>query len=290
MKISTTTGRFNVRYDLKTAIDVLSVAGYDALDFSQFDKEVYEASLSDDYYREMRKYAEDKGVYFNQSHAPFGSSYKDEEKTKQRFMEITEAMKRASLLGVRSIIVHPCQHLSYSTEGNPERLFEYNMDFYKRLVPYCEEYGIKVALENMWQNTGFINHSTCSRPEEFIRYLDELNNECFVACLDIGHAALVREDPDVFIERLGAKRLKCLHVHDVDGVNDSHTLPFFGCIDWEKVMSALARIGYEGELTFEADNFLNDKPAELYEDCERLMAKTGRYLAGLFEESKRVIK
>ncbi len=287
MNISTTTGRFNVKYDLKAAIDVLSAVGYDALDFSQFDKEVYEAPFGDDYYTEMRKYAEDKGVYFNQSHAPFSSSYKDEEQTKKRFSEITLAMKRASLLGARNIIVHPCQHLDYSVEGVPEMLFEYNMDFYNRLIPYCEEYGIKVALENMWQHTGMVNHSTCSRPEEFIRYLDELNNDCFVACLDIGHAALVRENPDAFIKKLGAKRLKCLHVHDVDGTHDSHTLPFYGVINWYKVMKALAEIGYEGELTFEADNFLNGKPVELYEDCERLMAKTGKYLAELFEEGRR---
>ena len=29
-------------------------------------------------------------------------------------------------------------------EGNPEKLFEYNMEYYKKLVPYCEEYNIKV--------------------------------------------------------------------------------------------------------------------------------------------------
>ncbi len=286
MKISSTTDKIALEYGLKSSVDMLSAAGYDAIDFSQFDKEIYNADFGDDYYTELRKYAESKGVYFNQSHAPFGSSFEDKERTAKRFTEITRAMKRASLLGVRNIIVHPCQHLKYNTPGNPEILFEYNMDFYSRLVPYCEEYGIKVALENMWQHTGMINHSTCSRPDEFIRYLDELNNDCFVACLDIGHAALVREDPDQFIKRLGAKRLKCLHVHDVDGTNDSHTLPFFGVVDWHKVMSALAEIGYDGEITFEADNFFNNKPVELYGDCAKLMAKTGRYLADYFEKQK----
>ena len=50
------------------------------------------------------------------------------------------------------------------------------MKFYKSLIPYCEEYGIKVAVENMWQYPGMISHSTCSRPEEFIRYIDELDS------------------------------------------------------------------------------------------------------------------
>lgn len=283
MRLSTTTGELAKVFGFNKCIDILADAGFDCADFSQFDECVYGADLNKDFFTEWRKYAEDKGVFFNQSHAPFSSSFKDEEKTKKRFNEITEAMKRASYLGVSNIIVHPCQHLSYAQEGNPEILFEYNMDFYSRLIPYCEEYGIRVALENMWQWTGMINHSTCSRPAEFVRYLDELNNDCFVACLDIGHANLVREDLPDFIKALGNKRLKCLHMHDVDGTNDSHTLPYYGVVEWEKVMKALAQIGYEGDLTFEADEFLRGKPTELYADCEKLMEKTGKYLISLFE-------
>lgn len=286
MKLSTTTGRLHKIFGFKKAIDILADAGYDALDFSQWDKDVYEAEHGKEYYIEIRKYAEDKGLCFNQSHAPFGSSFEDEEKTAKRFDEIVTAVKRASYLGVKNIVVHPCQHLEYCQEGTPEKLFEYNMEFYKKLIPYCEEYGVKVALENMWQHTGMINHSTCSRPEEFIKYLDELNNDCFVACLDIGHAALVREDIGDFIKKLGNKRLQCLHVHDVDGTNDSHTLPFFGVVDWEKVMKALAEIDYKGDLTFEADYFMNNKPDILLPDCEKLMAKTGRYLVSCFESYK----
>lgn len=286
MKISSTTDYLHQRFGLKKAIDILAEAGYDAIDFSQFHETFYSDEYSDKYFSEIRKYAEDKGLYFNQSHAPFSSSFSDEEKTKERFYEITEAMKRASILGVKNIIVHPCQHLKYDEEGNPEKLFEYNMDFYGRLVPFCEEYGIKVALENMWQHTGMINHSTCSRPEEYIRYMDELNNDCFVACLDIGHTTLLREDPDIFIKKLGKERLKCLHVHDVDGTNDNHTLPFFGIVNWEKVMKALAEIGYEGEITFEADRFMSNKPDALLPHYAAFMEKTGRYLAQLFENNK----
>ncbi len=280
MKLSTTTSYPARKFGLEKAITWIAEAGYDAVDFSQFDEFIYKEKADKAFCSELRKFVEDKGLVFNQSHAPFASSYKDEEETKERFEEITNAMRKAAWLGIPNIIVHPCHHLPYSEKGNPELLFEYNMEFYNRLLPYCEEYGINVALENMWQRTGFINHSVCSKPEEFVKYVDTLNSPFFVACLDIGHSALVREDTADFIRALGKDRLKCLHVHDVDGTNDSHTLPLYGNVNWDKVTSALKEIGYEGDFTFEADCFMEKLPEELYPHGINYMEKVGRYLVG----------
>ena len=277
--------------DLKTAVDVFAQTGYDAGDFStHLRDEFYTDYHNKEYYTEIKKYAEDKGIIFNQAHAPFASSTEDREETTRIFQNIVTSMKNASYLGVKDIVVHPCQHLEYNDGNNAEILFEINMDFYRRLIPYCEEYGIKVALENMWQcipGTTKITHSTCSTPAEFLRYLDELNNDCFIACLDIGHAELVCQDLTKFIKALGGKYLKALHVHDVDGSRDSHTCPYFGVTDWDKVMKALAEINYTGDFTYEAGNFMNKKPIELIPAGYEYLAKTGRYLISKFEEYRK---
>lgn len=290
MKLVTTTGRFENAFGLKKAIDIIADAGFDAIDLSAHaNPRHFNGEYGKNFYLEIKKYAEDKGVYFQQAHAPFHSSFRDDEgKTKQRFDEIVTAMKNASYLGVEHIVVHPCQHLDYHIEGNPEKLFEYNMDFYKRLIPYAEEYNIKIGVENMWQIPRYsqIGHSTCSRPDEFIKYVDTLNNDSIIGCLDIGHATLVCEDADAFIRALGSKRLKCLHTHDVNVNDDSHTLPFFGITNWELVMKALSDIGYEGELTYEADSFMAKLPNELYADASKYMERTGRYLINKFNEYK----
>ena len=60
-----------------------------------------------------------------------------------------------------------------------------------------------------------------------------------------------------------------------------------GKVNWEKVMKALADIDYKGELTFEADNFMDNKPDILLPDCARLMAKTGKQLISRFEDYKK---
>ena len=287
MLLSTQTSVMQSALGFKNAVDLFSEVGYDALDFSFTDSELTK-DLSDEFFRDLKKYAAEKGLTFNQVHAPFPSSASDEDFTKNRFHEIITSIKHASILGVKNIVVHPCHHIRYADDGAPERLFEINMEFYSRLKPYCEEYGIRVALENMWQRIApnKISHSTCSRPEEFIKYLDTLNSNCFTACLDIGHMILCCQDPADFIRALGKKRLGALHVHDVDGINDLHTLPYMGICDWDKVVKALAEIGYEGDFTYEADGFYKNKPKELYKQYQITAVQTGRFLIKKAEEYK----
>ena len=260
-------------------------AGFDAIDFSFCAKaDTYDGTIKAEQFKEWRKYVEDLGGCFNQAHAPFPSSKPDEEITKKIFDDITRSMYYASLLGAKIIVVHPKQHLTYSEEGNPEKLFEQNVEFYNNLKPYCEEYGIQVALENMWQSKWHpgserIIHSICSTPEEFNRYLDALDRKWFVGCLDIGHTLLVHQEPQDFIRKMGSDRLKSLHVHDVMPNNDTHTLPYYGgCGDWDKITKALKEIGYTGDFTFEAMNFNKLLPKELAFVSTKYMAEVGRYL------------
>ncbi len=291
MKLSLNTGTLiNHGFSCEEAVNLLQKAGFDAIDFSFF-KECFYNEATDlpefkEYFLNLKALAEQKGMCFNQAHAPFHSSFTDENKTKEMFNNIIRSMRNASYLGIDTIIVHPKQHLDFSETGVPEKLFEMNMDFYNSLKPYCEEYNIKVALENMWQKPKGrkIIHSTCSKPDEFIKYLDTLDSEWFVGCLDIGHACLVCEDLYEFITKLGSKRLKALHVHDVDGIDDSHTLPYYGIIDWDKVAKALKDINYDGDFTYEAGCFIENLPNELFPSALHHMAQTGRYIMNKIKE------
>lgn len=288
MKLSVNTGCLYRTEGTEKTIEHLINAGFDALDFSFSEDYLEQLPMDKAYYTELRKSVEARGVIFNQAHAPAPSSAVDPAQTEKYFNDIVSTMERASYLGAKNIVVHPCQHLLYVKKGVPETLFEYNMDFFKRLIPYAEEYNIRVAVENMWQYPGMISHSTCSRPDEMIRYVDSLNNDSIVCCLDIGHAMLVREKPDDFIRELGNQRLACLHVHDVDGIHDNHTLPYLGIIDWESVMEALAEIDYKGDLTYEVgSNYFGRKPDALLGQYVKLMEQTGRYLIDVFEKAKK---
>ena len=285
MLLSSSHSQFARKMSTEDSIKLMADAGFDAIDFSMHISEEYygeqtDGELGKQKFLEWRALAESRGIVFNQAHAPEGSSYRDMDRTVRRFHDIRRAIRNASYLGIPIVVVHPVQHLQYCDPGVPEQLFEWNMQFYNALKPYAEEYGVKIGVENMWQMPGGIkiDHSTCSRPEEFVRYLDTLNSEWFVACLDIGHAPLVGVDPCELIRALGKDRLKALHVHDVDGKDDLHTLPYFSKINWDSVCAALKEIGYDGDLTFEAGAFVDPLPVELSRPAADMMVAVGRHL------------
>lgn len=293
MLLSTTTEFSARKISEKDAIELIANAG-----FSAYDMSLFELTRNDEYHfnrddyvktaKELRAFADSLGIVCNQSHAPFPSSVGDEVKDKEIYEKIIRAMEIASILGAKIIVVHPKQHLNYAE--HPEELFEMNVEFYKSLIPYCEKFGIKVACENMWQcNNGnnVPSDSTCSRAWEFCKYLDAIDSEWIVGCLDIGHVSLMKADIPEFIRKMGNKRLQALHIHDTDFKSDKHTLPFMEKIDYIAVCKALAEIDYKGDFTYEADAFYRGKPVELYPATAKYMCEVGKYLVGEIENNRK---
>ncbi len=292
MRLSTSIGVFlNAQIEWEQIVDLLCNAGFDAIDFSFENEKLYCAQTDTDSFRQrlmnLKDYAADKGMVFNQAHAPFISSSCPESRKETIFEEVVRSMRSASCLGIPHIIVHPLKYLDYTIDGNPQRLFEMNMEFFNRLKPYCEEYNIKVCLENLWQYlpNRKIWKSVCATPQEFNMYLDNLDNNWFGACLDIGHSLLVGEKPDEFINKLGT-RLMALHIHDTNGFTDNHTLPYLGIADWDKITQGLALNNYSGDFTFEALGFCTNMPQEMWTDALKMMSQTGRFLMSKISASK----
>ena len=277
-------------YTLEETVDIMAEAGFTAIDFSFMERGQYDASSMEpemqQKFRDLRKYAEDRGLCFAQAHAINLEISEDPEETAESFRDVLRCMHNAAVLGAKIIVVHPLQHLDYTEEGNPEKLFEMNVEFYTRLIPYCKEYNIKVALENMCQGkyfpigskTRFVD-SSCSTPEEFSRYLDAINSEWIVGCFDIGHCMLTHQRPEDFIRKIGGKRIQAIHVHDGDGDTDLHTLPYIGGMaNWDHITKALKDVGFTGTFNFEVGNFLKPMPKELYPIGAKMIAETGKYL------------
>lgn len=292
MLVSTSSEFLFKRYGYKKALDMLKDAGFTAFDLTLCGSTPFPASPfdGDDYIevaREVRAYADSIGLPCNQSHAVFGSHYGPAKPNTDIFKGTVRSIEIASIMGAKAIVIHPMQYVYYMT--NVEFLKQENLEFYNDLLPFAKKFGIIMLTENMWQqnpNNKAIIQSTCAEAKEFCEYVDMIDSPYLKACLDIGHTALTGESVANMIKTLGKERLFGLHIHDVDFVNDSHTLPYTRNVDFAEMIDSLAEIGYEGDVTFEALCFVKPFPDELIPSALRMMADVGHYFKNQIEAKK----
>lgn len=292
MLLSTQTDYTSARFGYEKSVEIIAAAGFDAIDFSMFRMVKPDDILATDGWKDeterVRRAAEKAHIGFNQSHAPFNfPMHTDPEAYEKIVMPLTlRALEISSVLGVKIMVAHPIHYKDY--RRSRDEMHDKSIAYYRSLIPYCKKFGVKVALENMWQRnklTGYIETDTCSCAEEFSDWIDEIGSEWIVGCLDIGHCGLTGESASDAIRKIGNRRLRALHVHDNSHHADDHTLPGLGKIDWNEVTSALADIGYRGDFTFEADNFLRMFNDDFIPDALKFMERRGRNLIKMIEKN-----
>ena len=111
------------------------------------------------------------------------------------------------------------------------------------------------------------------------RSLDETPPDLVGICYDSGHANIdVPGHPADGIEHLERRldRLQALHLHDNDGTGDQHRPPFYGTVDWPRLVSDIRRSAYPRMLSFELS---------MREPCP---TEPAAFLADAFERCRRV--
>lgn len=277
MKLSTEFNYGSILFGTEEAIRLMAECGFDAVDYSMFDLMREDNPVNHDGWRErmasFRRIAEENGIYFNQTHAPFPSFKKDDAAYNDAtFPQLVRAIEATAILGAKHVVMHP-----QPTGGND---LEENKAFFERLAPYCKQFGVKIAIENL------IGEAFFAKPEQLSALIDSLDGSCFTGLLDIGHASINGVGAPEFIKAFG-KRLSALHVHDNDHVHDCHNLPYTKGLDWDAICTALAESGYEGDLTFEAGFFVRQFPKELARDAYHMMGAVGKYLVSAIEAKKK---
>ena len=277
------------------AIRLIAQAGFDAYDITLNGIEgnpIFEDNYKE-YLASLKAVADEAGITCNQSHAP-SSSRRDDSPKNQYYNEhifdwLVRSLEAAAYLGAKNIIVHPINYMTY--RGNEAYLKDMNMEFYRALAPHAKRVGIRIALENTGQmdkRRGIFVDSVCGSVREQIDYLETLGDDCFVACLDLGHCGLLGHEVTDSIRALGADRLAALHVHDNNFREDNHTAPFCGKMEWMPILETLAQIGYRGDFTFECYNFFRGLPSEFLPDAAEYLCRLGRRMANLIEQKQSI--
>ena len=292
MLLSTQTDNLFRRFGPDEGIRLFAEAGYDAIDYSMFEMTSDDCPLNtadpEKFGLELRKKAEAAGLRFNQAHAPFPCWRNGDEAYNAKMpARVAQSIRIAGVLGAKAIVVHP---IAYVKQGEEQK--EVNFEFYRSLEPVALEYGIKIALENMWGYDGRRNYiipNVCSFGADLADYYDGLNNPAaYTVCLDLGHCGLVGEEPDDAVRALGKDRLGALHVHDNTYKADNHTVPYdYGMkMNWDAITKALGEIDYQGDFTFEADAFLGRFDADTVPEAVKFMAGIGRRLMAKIDAAR----
>ena len=288
MKLSVDCCIISERMGDKTAVKMIKDAGFDCFDYSfccRSDALPIFGENYKEYALDLRKHIDETGILCNQAHAPFPLGYGVEFSEKDpKYLRLIRSIEAASILGAKNIVVH-AQYVPPEADEDP---FDYNVRYYKSLIPYCEKFGISVAVENLARidpRRKCYIESFAGTPENQNKFLDAVNSPLICACLDTGHASLISVDPEKFILKSDSSRLKALHVHDTDYIEDRHTVPFICDLNWKEIMKNLKKIGYEGDLTFEIPEYFGRFPDELLSDALFFAEKVGRYLISLFNKN-----
>lgn len=156
---------------------------------------------------------------------------------------VAKSLQQTKQLGGDTVLVVPgvvSDTVSYKTA------YDNALDSIKRLIPHAEKTGIKIGIENVWNNL-------ILSPIEAKDFLDKINHPLVGWYFDLGN--ILRYGwPEHWLEILGDKVFK-LHVKEFSKkiMNEQGLGKGFGIeltegdVNWSKVMKAINDIDYKGE-------------------------------------------
>lgn len=279
------------------SLDMCRAAGFDTFDMPFYhsgDPNVNDDLTAPDWeYRmnKLREHAEFRGVSFSQSHMPFNEKlYVNRALTNEDYLKyFSEICKRSivasSILGVKWVTVHP-----FTNDTDAELDFDAhmrcNLDFYLPLAEMARKYNVGLAFENIPEVSDMKTKRRFSGTvDEQIALIDAFADPSVGACWDFGHGHLMLRDQRNALRKIGS-RLKATHVQDNRGDRDSHSIPFvLGTIKWEDLMPILKEIGYNGDFTYEVQNFAKWIPDALRPSAIKFVYETGEYLLSMYDNA-----
>ena len=224
------------------------------------------------------------GLEICQAHAPIAVFFKNNP-------QFENDVAKANINMIKVCAHAKCPYLVIHAPSNAvdddfltyKELWNATIKRYEVLIPTLKETGVKILLETCLSGSthryagkaSLYLAGPCCDPYEACELIDTLNKmaggEYFGLCLDTGHLNLAKRRMRPYIDIVG-DRLKALHVHDSNGVQDDHFVPEMGTIDWNDLIEGLRAIKYRGNINFERDPepYMNDLVAYGKKMIERI--------------------
>jgi sugar phosphate isomerase/epimerase len=150
---------------------------------------------------------------------------------------LQKSIAHASALNAHVWVLHPGVRTGISM-FYPSMEWLQNCRSARLLCKVAEDYGVKIAVENMPEPHPFIMKSV----EEFKRFFEEVNEPIGFA-LDVGHSNL-NGQTEHFL-RAFTDKIKHVHVSDNNGRSDLHLGIGYGNVDWQRFAEEMKEISYD---------------------------------------------
>ena len=162
----------------------------------------------------------------------------DETRRQRAVAETITSLGLASVVPFQFLVVHlgvPSLEPAANSRGAVARSLE-------AIADAAAAVNVTLALE--------LIPNALSTPAQLVHWLeDDLDLGRAGLCLDVGHAHIVGDVVEAVETCSG--HILTTHVHDNRGQRDDHLLPGQGSIDWDAVMLAFQKVGYDGSWIFE---------------------------------------
>ncbi len=155
---------------------------------------------------------------------------------------LMQAVRDAKAFGAKSVL---CVAGVVNEKMPYAQTYEWTQEEIRKAIPLAEELGVKIAIENVWNNFQL-------SPLEAARYVDEFKSSAVGWHFDIGNVMSIGWS-EQWIRILG-KRIQALHIKEFsrekmnkEGLRQGFAVEYLaGDNDWPAIMRALDEIGYKG--------------------------------------------
>jgi L-ribulose-5-phosphate 3-epimerase len=176
---------------------------------------------------------------------------------------LSQTLKDAKRYGASSVLLVPGK---VTKEVSYDDCWKRSIAEIKKVVPLAKELGVKIAIENVWND--FI-----TKPEQAKAYLDEIDSPQVGWHFDIGNTVKFNA-PETWFPVLGKRILK-LHIKEYSKRIGFGVKFFEGDNNWPAIIKALHKSGYDGwGITEQPGNQSKDETAfkELSKRYDRILA------------------
>jgi sugar phosphate isomerase/epimerase len=202
-------------------------------------------------------------------HAPFRDAIDitalDVGQREAALAELLAAADSAAAMGVRHFVIHPGPD---RTGKPPEAEYIARMEnaagMLSRVADHCLQRGMRLVLENM------LPHLLFGRSSDVLWIMGAIKNLNVGICLDTGHAHIAG-DLYAAVHKLSG-HLQMVHANDNHAQWDQHLPPGKGGIDWKRLVSRLAEMGFRGGMILELSSETGPNPEELLREAQRSRA------------------